>query len=204
MINFDNIIGDKFELIGKVILHPTNSLIFSKTGTGKSNLVMNIIYQNNIYDFIYIFTNNLDPKWKWLKDNFQKKVNIYLDDLNFDKILKNKKHKILCIFDDLVYSNKKIELLFTKSRKLNTSCIFIAHSMFKNISRLLRSNCQYIIFSKLDKRQLSSLYNDQDFGDISLQEFKKINSELKQYDFIILDKIGKHKIRKNFDEIYLK
>ena len=40
---------------------------------------------------------------------------------------------------------------------------------------------------------------------IDLNEFEKINNNLKQYDFIIIDKYNEHdfmKIRKNIDEIY--
>ena len=42
--------------------------------------------------------------------------------------------------------------------------------------------------------------------DISLKEFQDINTNLKRYDFILIDKYNEHKfmrIRKNLDQIYI-
>ena len=50
----------------------------------------------------------------------------YINEVNFDKIDENKIN--LVVFDDLVFSDKKISTFFTQSRKLNVSCVFIAHS----------------------------------------------------------------------------
>ena len=50
------------------------------------------------------------------------------------------------------------------------------------------------------------IYNDINLH-IDLNEFEKINNDLKQYDFIIIDKYNEHefmRIRKNIDEIYCK
>ena len=41
--------------------------IIGKTNSGKTNILMNLIAQNSIYEKIYIYTNNLDDKYKWLK-----------------------------------------------------------------------------------------------------------------------------------------
>ena len=109
------------------------------------------------------------------------------------------------LFDDLVFSNKKISTFFTQSRKLNVSCIFISHRFF-SIDRLLRNNLDYIIFTKLDKKEISMLYNDISL-DLSLKEFQNINNDLKKYDFIIIDKYNENdfmKIRKNFNSILIK
>ena len=53
---------------------------------------------------IYIYSNNIEDKYNWLKNKF-KNVFIYLDEVDFDKI--DKKYVNLIIFDDLVFSNKK-------------------------------------------------------------------------------------------------
>ena len=49
------------------------------------------------------------------------------------------------------------------------------------------------------------LYNDINL-DISLKKFQDINTNLKKYDFILIDKYNKYKfmrIRKNVDQIYV-
>ena len=206
IINFDDIIGKKFETITNNIFclnHPKNCLIIGKTNSGKTNIVMNLIAKNCIYEKIHIYSNNIDDKYSWLKNKFKNDVFIYLNEINFDNI--DKKYVNLIIFDDLVFSNKKISEFYCKSRKLNCTCIFIGHRYFKNIDRTLKNNIDYLIFTQLDKKELNMLYQDINLN-ITLKEFQNINNDLKRYEFIMIDKYNEHefmRIRKNFDQIYI-
>ena len=122
---------------------------------------------------------------------------------NFDKICKD--YVNLIIFDDLVFSNKKISEFYCRSRKLYCSCIFIGHRYFKNIDRTLKNNIDYLIFTQLDKRELNMLYNDITL-DIPLKEFQDINTNLKKYELILIDRCNEYrfmKIRKNLNQIYI-
>ena len=205
IINFDDIIGEKFKTITNNVFclnHPTNYLIIGKTNSGKSNICINLIATNSIYEKIYIYTNNLDDKYNWLKNKFKNDV-FYLNEIDFDKI--DKEYVDLIIFDDLVFSNKKISEFYCKSRKLNCTCIFIRHRYFKNIDRTLKNNIDYLIFTQLDKKELNMLYQDINLN-ITLKEFQIINNNLQRYEFIMIDKYNDHefmKIRKNFDQIYI-
>ena len=206
IINFDNIIGKKFKTITNNIFclsHPKNALVIGKTNSGKTKILFNLIAQNSIYEKIYIYINNLDEKYYWSKNKFKDDVFIFINELNFDKI--NKEHVNLIIFDDLVFSNKKISEFYCKSRKLNCSTVFNGHRYFKNIDRTLKNNIDYLKFTQLDKRELNMLYQDINL-DISLKEFHDINMTLKKYEFVIIDKYNDHKfmrIRKNLDKIYI-
>ena len=109
IINFDNIIGKKFNNITNNVFclsHPKNALIFGRTNSGKTKIFMNLIAQNSIYEKIYIYTNNLDHKYSWLKNKFKEDVFIYINEINFDKI--NKDYVNLIIFDDLYFQIKNI------------------------------------------------------------------------------------------------
>ena len=81
---------------------------------------------------------------------------------------------------------KKYQHFFTQCRKLNTSCCFISHRYF-SLDRLLRNNLHYIIFFKLDKKEVNLLYQDVSL-DINLNDFQKINNDLKIFKNIIIDK----------------
>ena len=108
IINFDKIIGKEYKTItnNKYCLnHLSNSLIVGKTNSGETNILFNLIAQNSIYEKIYIYTNNLDDKYSWLKNKFKNDVHIFINEINFDKISEDKIN--LVVFDDLVFSNKK-------------------------------------------------------------------------------------------------
>ena len=207
VINFNEIIGKGNNYITNNIFstkHPTNCLITGKTNSSKTNILMNLIAQNCICDKIQIFTDNSnDDKYIWLKEKFKNDVYIYINEVNFDKIDKDKIN--LVVFDDLVFSDKKISTFFTQSRKLNVSCVFIAQ-LFFIVDKLLRDNLDYIIFTKLDRREIASIYNSISL-DLTLKQFQEINNNLKKYDFIIIDKfndVNFMKIRKNFNNVLMK
>ena len=206
IINFDDIIGKNFKTITNNVFclnHPTNCLIIGKTNSGKTNVVMNLIAKNCIYEKIYLYTNNIDDKYNWFKNKFKNGVFIYLNEINFDKI--DKGYVNLIIMDDLIFSNKKISEFYCRSRKLNCTCIVIGHRYFKNIDRTLKNNIDYLIFTQLDKKELNMLYQDINLN-ITLNEFQNINNDLKRYEFIMIDKYNEHEFmnsRKNFGQIYI-
>ena len=77
--------------------------------------------------------------------------------------------------------------------------------ILKILIGLLKNNIDYLIFTQLDKKELNMLYQDINL-DISLKEFQDINTNLKRYEFILIDKYNEHKfmrIRKNLDQIYI-
>ena len=89
IINFDKIIGKEYKTKANnkyCLNHPTNTLIVGKTNSGKTHILFNIIAQNSIYEKIYIYTNNLDDKYFWLKNKFKNDVHIFINEINFDKI----------------------------------------------------------------------------------------------------------------------
>ena len=131
-INFDTVLNfEKNNYINKnkfTPQHCSNFLIVGKTGVGKSDFLLNILHLNPVWDKIYIYTNNIDNKYQFLLYKFPKDVKLYLNKIDFSEI--NSKYQNMSIFDDLVFSNKKISTFFTQCRKLNTSCCFISHRYF--------------------------------------------------------------------------
>ena len=183
--------------------HPSNCLVIGKTNSGKTNVVMNLMAKNCIYEKIHIYTNYIDDKYNWLQNKFKNDVFIYLDEINFDKF--DKGYVNLIIFECLVFSNQKISEFYCKSRKFNSSVLFVGHRYFKNIDRTLKNNIDYLIFTQLDEKELNMLYQDINFN-ITLKEFRNINNDLKRYEFIMIDRYNEHefmRIRKNFDQIYI-
>ena len=108
IINFDDVIGKKVKTITSnffCLNHPTNCLFIGKTNSGKTNVVMNLIVKNCIYEKIYIYSNNIDDKYNWLQNKFKNDVFIDVNEIDYDKI--DKGYVNLVIFDDLSFQIKK-------------------------------------------------------------------------------------------------
>ena len=74
IINFDKIIGKEYKTITNNVYclnHPSNTLIVGKTNSGKTSILLNLIAQNSIYEKIYIYANDIDDKYSWLKINLK-------------------------------------------------------------------------------------------------------------------------------------
>ena len=125
-IYFDKIIGKEYKTLTNNIYclnHPSNSQIVGKANSGKTNILFNLIAQNSIYEKIYIYTNNLDDKYSWLKNKFKNDVRIFINEINFDKISKDKIN--LVVFDDLVFSIKEY-LNFLQNRGSQMFHVFLS------------------------------------------------------------------------------
>ena len=155
-------------------------LIIGGSGSGKANLLLNLIKEqdsDNLIDKIYLYAKDLhDPKYKFLikkrEDVGIKYLNdpkafteysAYMEDVynNINDYNPNRKRKILIVFDDMVadiIANKKfhaiIKEIFIRCRKLNISLVFITQSYF-SVPKEVRLNCtHHLIMQNHDKTEL--------------------------------------------------
>ena len=129
-------------------------LIIGDSGSGKTNLLLNLIENQPKIDKIYMYAKDpFEAKYQYL---INKREGVDIDHFNDPKafieysndmrdVYKNinyynpyKENKILIVFDDMIADmihNKKLKLIVTESfirgRKLNISLIFITQSYFK-------------------------------------------------------------------------
>ena len=184
MINFDNYTNEnKTEHNLKqpyVPDHPYKILIIGGYGSGKTNALLNFI--NNQLDIDKIYLCAKDPceeKYQFLINerestglkpfNDRKAFIEYSDDMQ--DVYKNigeyniwKKRKISIVFDDVIADmiiNKKINPVviefFIRSRKLNTSLVFIMQSYFK-VTKDIKLNSVHLFIIKIsNKRELQQI-----------------------------------------------
>ena len=168
MINFDNYVnGIAFNENNGVVLktkhnkkwphstdHPYRILIIAGSGSGKTNLLLNLIENQPDIDKIYLYAK--DPYESKYQHSINKRESVginhfndtkafidYSNDIhdvykNIDDYNLDKENKILKVFDDMIADmihNKKLNSvvteLFIKVRKLNISLVFITQSYFK-------------------------------------------------------------------------
>ena len=158
MINFDDYANENRTEYNKnwshIPDHPYRILIIGGSGSGKTNLLLNLIENQPDIDKIYLYAKDLyEPKYQYLINkresvgiNHFKDPKAFIDysndthDVykNIDDYIPDKENKILTVFDDMIADmihNKKLNSivteLFTRDRKLNISLAFITQSYFK-------------------------------------------------------------------------
>ena len=158
MINFDDYVNENKTKHNKnwpyIPDHPCRILIIGSSGSGKTNLLLNLIENEPDIDKIYLYAK--DPckaKYQYLINkkegvginhfNDPKAFIEYSNDMfdiykNIDEYILVKEKKILIVFDDMIADmihNKKLNSivteLFIRGRKLNIGNSFFYHKNFK-------------------------------------------------------------------------
>ena len=114
---------------------------------------------------------------------------------NIDNYSPLRKPKVLIVFDDMIadiMTNKKfqqiLEELFTRSRKINISLVFISKSYF-SVPKNVRLNCMHYYIMKISNQiELSNIAQNHT-SDIVYKDFLKMyhNYTKKTYDFFTVD-----------------
>ena len=232
MINFDNYANENKTKHNKnwpyVPDHPYRILIIGGSGSGKTNLLLNLIENQPDIDKIYLYAKDpYESKYQYLINkregvginhfNDPKAFIEYSNDMhdvykNIDEYSAYKENKILIVFDDMIADiilNSIVTKLFIRRRKLNISLAFISQSYFK-VSINVRLNTSHVFIAKIpNKRELqqiainhSSDINTKDFANI----YRKCTAE--PYSFLVNDTTlasnNPLRFRKNLFNIYNK
>ena len=179
MINFDDYIDENKTENNKnwpyILDHPYRILITGGSGSGKTNVLLNLIEKQPDIDKIYFYAKDLyEAKYQYLI-NIREKVGInqhndpraYIEySNNMNNVYKNinyytpdKKNKILIVFDDVIVdmiNNKKLNSivieLFIRGRKLNISLVFFTQSYFK-VQKHVRLNTTLFCYRRNSKQK---------------------------------------------------
>ena len=134
MINLDNIINKNNEEQNEkwpyIPDHPYRILIIGRSGSGKTNTLLNLINEQRDIDKIYLYAKDLsEPKYEYLIKNRENAGIKHLNDSKafiecsntMDDVYENindynpsRKRKVLIIFDDMIadiMSNKKFQTI---------------------------------------------------------------------------------------------
>ena len=157
MINFDDYVNENKTERNKnwpyIPDHSCRILIIGGSGSGKTNVLLNLIENQPDIDKIYLYAKDLyEAKYQYSINkregigidhfNDPKAFIEYSNDMyyvykNIDGYNRDKENKILIVFDDMIADmvhNKKLDTivteLFIRGRKLNSSLVFITQSYF--------------------------------------------------------------------------
>ena len=178
MINFDDYVNEnKTEHNKNWSYNPDHSyriLIIGGSGSGKINVLLNLVENQPDIDKIYLYAkDSYEAKYQYLI-NKREGVGIndfndlkafieysnYMHDVykNIDEYNPNKENKILIVFNDMIadmINNKKIYSMMTKlfirGRKLNISLVFITQSYFK-VPKDVKLNTTHFFIAKISNK----------------------------------------------------
>ena len=200
MINFCNYTNENKTKRNKnwpyILDHPYRILIIRGSGSGKSNLLLNVIENQPDIDKIDLYAKDpYESKYQYLVNKKEgvdinhfkgpKTFTEYSNGMhdvykNIDEYNPYKENKILIVFDDIVADmihNKKLNSivteLFIRGRKLNNSLVFITQSYFK-VPKDLRLNISHCFIIKIpNKIELQQIAINHS-SDINFKDFLKI------------------------------
>ena len=234
MINFDDYVNENKTQHNNnsayIPDHPYRILIIGGSGSGKTNVLLNLIENQPDTDKMYLYAKDpYEAKYQYLINkregvginhfNDLKAFIEYSSDMHdVYKIIHeynpDKENKILIVFDDMIgdmIRNKKLNSivteLFIRGRKLNISLVFITQSDFKVPENVRLNTSHFFITLIPNKRELQQIAINHSL-DISTENFANIYGKCtaEPYSFLVNDTTlasnNSLRVRKNLFNIY--
>ena len=212
-----NYINPNYNFEKMPLKHPMRMVICGASGSGKSNILLNIINKmNNTFEKILFFTQDKDEQlYNFLEntldsDSFEifegiKSVNDY----NFDNL---EEKQYLIIFDDMCIESEKKQQpiceLFIRGRKMAHKCgcslIYLTQSYFQ-VPPIIRKQMTYLILRKINgKRDSVNILRDCAINASSKQLINMYEiccnpNDIKTFLFIDLSASENNRFRFQFD-----
>ena len=160
--------------------HPYRILIIGGSGSGKTNVLLDLIENQPDIDKIYVYDKDpYEAKYQYLINKRESVAINHFNDpkafieysnhmhdvyKNIDDYNPDKENKILIVFDDMIadmINNKKLNSIVTKlfirGRKLNIYRVFITQSYYK-VPKNVRLNTTHFFIAKFpNKKELEKL-----------------------------------------------
>ena len=200
MINFDDSVSKNRAKNNRNWPHtpdkPNRILIIQGPGSGKANLLLNLIEDQSDIDKIHFYAKDpYEVKYQYLIKT-REKVGIdhhkdprayteYSNDMhnvykNISDYNPDPENEILIVFDDVIVDmihnqklNSIVTELFIRGRKLNISLVFITQSYFK-VPKNVRLNTTHFFIAKIpNKRELQQIATNH-LSDINPKDFINI------------------------------
>lgn len=204
-------------------------IISGRSGTGKTNVLLNLLINYLDYDELYIFLKDADEdKYQFLiefcEELKKKRANTkdvngkpnafhYLISDDMDEIpdvndLEDPSKQRIFVFDDLINekNQKSIEDISIRGRKRNISWFYLAHKFYK-IPPMIREQANYVLLFKTNKQQLITYqitFGDRTDKDDFYDMYKTATSDIHSFFMIDLKTNDPDLMfRKNFDGVGL-
>lgn len=191
----------------------TRCIISGPSASGKTNLLMNILFHPNGIKFcnIYIFCKSLfQPKYKYLEKVISKVPQIKLYKFSSDQDMpeaQEVRENSVIIFDDVMCDPQSVvRNYFSMGRHKSLDVFYLAQTFAKIPKHLIRDNCNLIVVFSQDALNLKHVYDDYVNADMTFEKFKNLCRECwngENHGFLTIcmeNKINEGKYRRGLDE----
>ena len=179
-------------------------LICGPSNSGKTNILLHMLYELLEFDKIYLFSKNLHQnKYTSLLQDFAERINPQVGyeviEAHADEIIPLEELPVdnqkIVIFDDLVCEKNQNDIInyFINGRHKNCCVIYLSQTFYK-VPKDIRVNCNHLCIFRLDPKENKRIANE-----IGVDHEVLDRATDEKYSFLYYDKPQKI-MKKNFDE----
>lgn len=190
----------KVESSDSLLPNPVRCLIVGSSGSGKTNLLLNFIYNKNGIPFkhLYVFSRSIEqPAYTQLRKHYEKvervigsQIAYFYSNCNDLLPLDDCKNNSLAVFDDCVLDEQsKLKDYFIRGRHKHISCIYLSQNYSLVDMQVIRNNVNLLCIFKQNKHYTKRIYDDFVGSDMSFEQFETICNQCwsKPFGFISID-----------------
>ena len=157
IINFDKYLsGDNKQIKHHYLLPDCHYMIVGSTGSGKTNLLLNMVLKWMNYDLCCVYTVNPEQdKYRFLKEQGIE----VLSPEDLPPVEELDPQQKVIVFDNIKLDNmKKLMEYFSLSRNRNCNCIYLTQSYFNTPKYIRRNTNCFVFFWELRQQRYQTHY----------------------------------------------
>ena len=181
-------------------------LICGPSNSGKTNILMNMMYELSLFDKIYLFAKNLEQdKYQYLLQYFAENINPEVGyeviEANGDEIIPLEELPVynqkIVVFDDIVCEKNQNSIInyFIKGRHRKCCVIYLTQEFYK-VPKIIRDNCSHFCILNFHPRE-----NKRIAGELGVDRDILARATDEDYSFFYYDK-GQKLMKKILMKIY--
>lgn len=191
--------------------YPLRCLIVGSSGSGKTNLMLNFIYNKKgvLFKNLYVFSRSIEqPAYEQLRKHYEKveralgkTIAHFYSSCNELIPLDECKPNSMVVFDDcLLEEQTKIKDYFIRGRHKRISCIYLSQSYGRVDMQVIRNNINLLCIFNQNKHYTKKIFYDFIGSDITYEDFENMCQKCwsKPFGFMSIDttrklNLGKYK-----------
>lgn len=167
-----------------ILPHPLRCLIVGSSGCGKTNLLLNFIYNEKgvPFKYLYVFSRSIEqPAYTQLRRHYERiekrlgeKIAYFFSTCDDLVPLDECRENSLAVFDDcLMGEQSKLKDYFIRGRHKRVSCVYLSQNYSRVDMQVIRNNVNLLCVFKQNRHYTRRIFEDFVGSDMSFESFEK-------------------------------